>query len=254
MTVDAVIVDDLWVGYRRTDVGIIRGRRGEPRWGLRELEFSVPHGECLGVIGPNGAGKTTLLQTLAGVLQPTRGRVLTVGPVSSLIELTAGFHRELTGTQNVLLQGVLIGMRRSEVRERLDSIIEFSELDQEILNAPLRMYSAGMGLRLGFALAVSMEPSVLLVDEVLAVGDELFRNKCMNKVHELQTNGCAVVMVSHDLNLVAQRCDRVGLLEGGEMLVIDEPAAVIAEYRRRGMHVTPADNTLPNERRMFRPA
>src|SRR3979411_1449141 len=117
MTVDAVIVDDLWVGYRRAAAGIFRARRGEPRWGLREVEFSVPHGECLGVIGPNGAGKTTLLPTLAGGLQPTRGRVLTVGRVSSLIELTAGFHRELTGAQNVLLQGVLLGMRRNEVRE-----------------------------------------------------------------------------------------------------------------------------------------
>jgi ABC-type polysaccharide/polyol phosphate transport system ATPase subunit len=254
MTVDAVIVDDLWVGYRRTDVGIFRGRRGEPRWGLREVEFSVRHGECLGVIGPNGAGKTTLLQTLAGVLQPTRGRVLTVGRVSSLIELTAGFHRELTGSQNVLLQGVLLGMRRNEVRERLDSIIEFSELEKEILDAPLRMYSAGMGLRLGFALAISMEPSVLLVDEVLAVGDELFRTKCMNRVHELQANGCAVVMVSHDLDLIAKRCDRVGLLESGEMALIAQPAVAIAEYRRRGMHVAPTDATLPGDRRMFRQA
>ena len=254
MTGDAVIVEDLWVGYRRTDVGIFRGRRGEPRWGLREIDFTVQPGECLGVIGPNGAGKTTLLQTLAGVLQPTRGTVLTVAPVSSLIELTAGFHRELTGLQNVLLQGVLIGMRRSEVRERLESIIEFSGLDDEVLNEPLRMYSAGMGLRLGFALAVSMEPAALLVDEVLAVGDEIFREKCMNKVHELQTNGCAVVMVSHDLDLIAKRCDRVGLLEDGSMVLIDEPEVAIAEYRRRGMHETAVDTTLPNERRMYRRA
>jgi ABC-type polysaccharide/polyol phosphate transport system ATPase subunit len=208
----------------------------------------------LGIIGPNGAGKTTLLQTLAGVLQPARGRVVTAGRVSSLIELTAGFHRELTGTQNVLFQGVLLGMRRSEVRERLDSIVEFSELDEDVLGAPLRMYSAGMGLRLGFSLAVSMEPSVLLVDEVLAVGDERFRTKCMNKVRELQAGGCAVVMVSHDLSLVAQRFDRVGLLENGEMALIDTPDVAIAEYRRRGLHVTAADTTLPYERQMYRQA
>ena len=194
------------------------------------------------------------MQTLAGVLQPTRGRVLTVGPVSSLIELTAGFHRELSGTQNVLLQGVLLGLRRSEVRAQLDAIIEFSELDDDVMREPLRMYSAGMGLRLGFALVVIMEPSVLLIDEVLAVGDELFRVKCMNKVHDLQANGCAVVMVSHDLELVAQRCDRVGLLEAGEIRLIDKPAPVIAEYRRRGLHVTAPDEGLPETRRMFRQA
>ncbi len=250
----AIIVDDVWVGYRRTDVGIFKGRRAEPWWGLREIDFSVERGEWFGVIGPNGAGKTTLLQTLAGVLQPTRGKVLTAGVVSSLIELTAGFHRELTGRQNLVLQGVLLGMRRRDVRARLDEIMAFSGLTDEVLDEPLRMYSAGMGLRLGFALAVHTDPAVLLIDEVLAVGDEAFRARCAAKVEELRDEGCAVVMVSHDLELVTKHCDRVGLLDSGQMKLIDEPQVTIVEYLRLGLHVADEPPVLPQNRQLFRGA
>jgi lipopolysaccharide transport system ATP-binding protein len=250
----AALVDDVWVGYRRSDVGIIKGRRAEPWWGLREIDFTVAPGEWFGVIGPNGAGKTTLLQTLAGVLVPTRGRVVTAGKVSSLIELTAGFHRELTGRQNLLLQGVLLGMRRREVRERLDEIMAFSGLTREVLDEPLRMYSAGMGLRLGFSLAVHTNPAVLLVDEVLAVGDEAFRLRCAQKVEELRGRGCAVLMVSHDLDLVGERCDRAGLLEAGQMRMIDKPSTVIDEYRRRGLRAVVEEPVRPEDQRLFRGA
>lgn len=250
----AVIVDDVWIGYRRTDVGLLKGRRTEPWWGLREIDFSVAPGEWLGVIGPNGAGKTTLLQTLAGVLRPTRGQVVTSGVVSSLIELTAGFHRELSGRQNLVLQGVLLGLRRQQVRDRLDEIMEFSGLTPEVLDEPLRMYSAGMGLRLGFALAVSTNPSVLLVDEVLAVGDEVFRARCAERVEQLRGEGCAIVLVSHDLDLVRDHCDRVGLLEAGRLNLIDKPGVVIEEYRRRGLHMASLEPVLPENRRMFRGA
>jgi ABC-type polysaccharide/polyol phosphate transport system ATPase subunit len=246
----SVAVHDLWVGYRRRDVGIIKGRRGEPRWGLRELSFDVAPGECLGVIGSNGAGKTTLLQTIAGVLRPSRGTVFARGRIASMIELTAGFNRELTGRQNLLLQGVLLGVSRAEIRKRYESIVEFSGLSEEMMASPMRMYSAGMGLRLGFSMVVNTDPDVLLVDEVLAVGDENFRARCDERVEFLQSKGTAVVLVSHDLDLIAKRSGRTMLLDRGMAVTIGAPTEVLAEYRERGLHL--GDELSADERRMFR--
>ena len=228
----AVVVDGLWEGFRR------RGRygwrrRGEPRWALRDVSLSVAQGRALGVIGANGSGKTTLLQVLAGVLRPSRGSVDVWGRVASLVDLSAGFHRDLTGHENVLIGGVLLGLTRAEIRERSDDIVAFSGLPADALDAPLSAYSAGMGLRLGFALVVHTDPDVLLVDEVLAVGDDAFRAQGLGRVDELRQTGTSLVLVSHDLDLVRERCDEVAVLERGELAFIGSPDEGVAYYRAR---------------------
>ena len=232
MSDPAVVVDGLWEGYRR------RGRygwrrRGEPTWALRDVSLTVGQGRALGVIGANGSGKTTLLQVLAGVLRPSRGRVEVRGRSASLVDLSAGFHRDLTGHENVLIGGVLLGLSRDEIRRRYDEIVDFSGLPADALDAPLSAYSAGMGLRLGFSLVVHTDPDVLLVDEVLAVGDEAFRAKSLGRVDQLRANGTSLVLVSHDLDLVQQRCDDVAVLERGELASIGPPAESVEYYRAR---------------------
>jgi ABC-type polysaccharide/polyol phosphate transport system ATPase subunit len=228
----AVVVDGLWEGFRR------RGRygwrrRGEPRWALRDVSLTVGRGSALGVIGANGSGKTTLLQVLAGVLRPTRGRAEVTGRTASLVDLSAGFHRDLTGHENVLVGGVLLGLSRAEIRRRYDEIVAFSGLPADALDAPLSAYSAGMGLRLGFSLVVHTDPDVLLVDEVLAVGDDGFRAQSLARVDELRARGTTLVLVSHDLELVRRRCDEVAVLERGELARIGSPDEAVAYYRDR---------------------
>ena len=235
----AVVVDGLWEGYRR------RGRygwrrRGEPHWALRDVSLTVGEGRALGVIGANGSGKTTLLQVLAGVLRPSKGRVEVPGRAASLVDLSAGFHRDLTGHENVLIGGVLLGLSREEIRRRYDEIVEFSGLPGDALDAPLSSYSAGMGLRLGFSLVIHTDPDVLLVDEVLAVGDDVFRTKSLAKVDELRANGTSLVLVSHDLELVLAHCDDVAVLERGELASIGSPEASVAYYRDRPTAAGPA--------------
>ena len=235
MSEPAVLVDGLWEGFRR------RGRygwrrRGEPHWALRDVSLTVGRGRALGVIGANGSGKTTLLQVLSGVLRPSRGRVEVRGRAASLVDLSAGFHRDLTGHENVLVGGVLLGLSRAEIRARYDEIVAFSGLPTDALDAPLSSYSAGMGLRLGFALVVHTDPDVLLVDEVLAVGDDAFRDKGLARIDALRATGTALVLVSHDLELVQAACDEVAVLERGELAHVGEPDGAVAYYRsRRGI-------------------
>jgi ABC-type polysaccharide/polyol phosphate transport system ATPase subunit len=228
----SIVVDGLWEGFRR------RGRYGwrqpgEPRWALRDISLTVGRGRALGVIGANGSGKTTLLQVLAGVLRPTRGGVSVRGRTASLVDLSAGFHRDLTGHENLLIGGVLLGMPRAEVRRRYDEIVAFSGLASDSLDAPLSAYSAGMGLRLGFSLVVHTEPDVLLVDEVLAVGDEAFRAQGIAKVDQLRSEGTTLVLVSHDLDLVRDHCDEVAVLEEGSLGRIGSPEDAVGYYRSR---------------------
>ena len=228
----AVVVDGLWEGFRRR--GRYGWRRpGEPRWALRDLSLTVGRGRALGVIGANGSGKTTLLQVLAGVLRPTRGTVSVRGRAASLVDLSAGFHRDLTGHENLLIGGVLLGMSRAEVRRRYDEIVAFSGLPEDVLHAPLSAYSAGMGLRLGFSLVVHTDPDVLLVDEVLAVGDESFRSKGIARIDHLRSEGTALVLVSHDLDLVGDHCDEVAVLEEGSLARIGSPGDAVGYYRSR---------------------
>ena len=248
MTPPGVVVDGLWEAYRRRGRSGWR-RRGDVTWALRDVSLEVPRGAMLGVIGSNGSGKTTLLQVLAGVLTPTRGSVTVGGRVASLVDLSAGFHRDLTGHENLVIGGVLLGVPRAQLRRRYDDITAFSGLAPEALDAPLSSYSAGMGLRLGFSLVVHTDPDVLLVDEVLAVGDEAFQNQCVAEVERLQAGGCAVVLVSHDLGLVRRLCDRAALLDGGRLVEVGPPAEVV-ERHAASVRSAPGD-PLPADRRLF---
>ena len=196
------------------------------------MSFEARPGECLGVIGPNGAGKSTALGLMAGVLRPSHGSVETHGRICPLLQLGAGFHSELNGRENILLNGILLGLTRREVLDRVDDIIDFSELNQFVERAAAT-YSSGMIARLGFAVAVHLQPDILLIDEVLAVGDESFRKKCLQRMQQFRDGRTTMVFVSHEMASVLQICDRVALVEGGRLVAIGEPADVIDCYRRR---------------------
>jgi ABC-type polysaccharide/polyol phosphate transport system ATPase subunit len=222
-------VDGLWESYRRKSRRGWR-RRGEDHWALLDVSFTVDRGEMLGIIGPNGSGKSTLLQCLAGVHSPTRGSVRTRGRVASMVELSAGLHRELTGRENLLVAGSLSGLSRAEVRARYDRMASFSGLDDDVLDSPLRTYSAGMGLRLGISVVLNSDPDVLLVDEVLAVGDAEFQERCLARVADLRAEGAAIVLVSHDLRLIERTCSRVAILRAGVLEYEGAPAAAVSRY------------------------
>jgi ABC-2 type transport system ATP-binding protein len=189
----------------------------EEFWALRDVDFEVEEGETLGLLGRNGSGKSTLLKCVAGILQPTDGTITTVGRLAALLELGAGFHPELTGRENVFLNASILGLPKRDIEKRFDEIVAFAELEQFIDNQ-VKYYSSGMYVRLGFAVAVNMEPDVLLVDEVLAVGDEAFQRKCMDRVKQFQREGRTIVFVTHDAERVRQICKRAIVLEDGRMV------------------------------------
>jgi lipopolysaccharide transport system ATP-binding protein len=237
-----VIFDQVSKRYRLGTLGTLRGavsgllsrlRDGNdsPRtlWALRNVSFRVEPGESQGLIGPNGAGKTTALKLLSNITQPTSGQIAVHGRVSSLIELGAGFHPELTGRENIYLNGAILGLRRHEIGRKLDAIIAFSGLER-FIDTPVKRYSSGMYVRLGFAVAAHVEPDILLVDEVLAVGDASFRHRCIQRMRELRRNGTTVVFVSHNMHLVRDMCNSALLLMKGQIRAQGELAAVISEY------------------------
>jgi ABC-type polysaccharide/polyol phosphate transport system ATPase subunit len=199
---------------------------------LDDLSFRVQRGEALGVIGHNGSGKTSLLRLLAGVLTPTRGVVDVRGRITTLIDLGAGFNQELSGEENVYLCGALYGFSRAAMRARFDRIVKFAELER-FIEVPVKNYSAGMSARLGFAIATDVDPEVLLVDEVLGVGDEAFQNKCRERMNQFKKQGRTIVLVSHDLHAVETFCDRAILLEHGKLAAEGNPREVVETYRRR---------------------
>jgi len=207
-----------------------RGRlRREEYWGLDRVSFAVEAGECLGVIGHNGAGKSTLLKLIAGVLSPDLGRIAVRGRVGTLIEIGAGFHPMLTGRENIYVNGAILGMRKREIDARFDEIVEFAGIG-EFLDSPVKHYSSGMYVRLGFAIAVHTWPEVLLVDEALAVGDVSFQIKCLNRLQQLKRDGTAVILVSHHESQVRRSCDRCLLLQHGVIAAHGSSAEVYAEY------------------------
>lgn len=199
-------------------------------WALRHVSFQVRPGEAVGLVGANGSGKSTLLKLAAGVLQPTEGQVRVEGRVSPLIELAAGFDPELSGRDNVFLNGALLGRSRREMALRIERIAEFAELT-DFMDVPVKNYSSGMYARLGFAVAVDVEPDVLMVDEVLAVGDERFQAKCAERIREIRTGGTTLFYVSHQMDQVAATCDRVLLLHHGRLCHDGPPAESIRRYR-----------------------
>jgi lipopolysaccharide transport system ATP-binding protein len=199
---------------------------------LSDVSLAVPRGECLGIIGVNGSGKSTALGLMAGVLRPTAGTVRTRGRICPLLELGAGFHPELTGIENICLNAVLLGLTRAEVRERADDIIAFSGLG-EFVARPVRVYSSGMVARLAFSVAVHIDPEILLVDEMLSVGDLAFQHKCLKRMRAFLDEGKTMVFVSHNMTAVEAVCTRAAWLDDGRLVDVGEPAAIAAAYARR---------------------
>lgn len=205
-------------------------KRKEDFWALKDISFDVQRAEALGIIGHNGAGKSTILKLLSRITTPTTGEIMINGRLSALIEVGSGFHPELTGRENVYLNGSILGMTRREITQKLESIVEFAELRQ-FIDTPVKRYSSGMYVRLGFSIAAHLNPDVLLLDEVLAVGDAAFQSKCIQRIMELKKNGTTIVFISHDLRAVQQLCDRVILLKKGHIEAEGDPAGTIAKYQ-----------------------
>ncbi len=211
---------------------LARGERGshyEEIWALRDVSFEVPEGQVLGVIGKNGAGKSTLLKILTRITTPTSGSVEIRGRVGSLLEVGTGFHPELTGRENVFLNGSVLGMKRQEIQRKYDEIVQFSGVER-FIDTPVKRYSSGMSVRLAFAVAAHLEPEILLIDEVLAVGDAEFQRKCLGRMEDLSSSGRTIVFVSHQMQAVTQLCDRVILLEQGGVALDGPSSTVVAHY------------------------
>ena len=244
MTQPAIEVENLGKSYRLRGVAktslrdlLVSGWKREQAelfWALREVSFSVPRGASVGVVGPNGSGKSSLLGLIAGTITPTTGAVRTHGTISSLLELGAGFHPDLSGRENVYLNAAVLGIPREDVTRRMDHIIEFSGL-RDFIDMPVKNYSSGMYVRLGFAVAVEMNPEILLVDEVLAVGDLAFQMKCFDRIRDFQKRGKTILLVTHDLVSVEQFCDEVKLIHQGRLVAQGNPSDVILTYLKTYM-------------------
>jgi ABC-type polysaccharide/polyol phosphate transport system ATPase subunit len=216
---------------RQSLADLVTRRREQRFWALRHVSVDLTQGESLGVIGPNGAGKSTLLQVLAGILHPSEGVVDVRGQISGLLTLGAGFDQELTGRENILLAGAFLGLDDAVVAEILPAIIEFADLG-DFIDAPIKVYSSGMRARLGFSIATSVDPDILLLDEVLATGDAIFREKSKARVIELVRAAKAVVLVTHDMNWVTEYCNRALLIEKGRVVLEGEPEEVVELHRQ----------------------
>ena len=203
-----------------------------PFWALNEVSFQVEQGEILGIIGHNGAGKSTILKLLSRVTFPTSGQIVTHGRMAALIELGAGFHPDLSGRENIYLNGVILGLKRREIDAQLDKIVEFAELEQ-FIDTPVKRYSSGMYVRLAFAVAAHVRADLILVDEVLSVGDAAFQQRCLTKMHELHRDGATIVLVSHNLWSVSTFCTRALLLRAGRIVAEGHPVEVIQNYRQQ---------------------
>jgi ABC-2 type transport system ATP-binding protein len=215
---------------------LIRGNGwSDPFYALRDVSFTIRKGETVGILGSNGSGKSTSLKLIAGVMAPNSGEVHVHGRVSPLIELGAGFHPDLTGRENVYMNASILGMTGREIRERFDDIVDFAEL-WEFMETPVKRYSSGMYGRLGFAVAVHSDPDILLVDEVLAVGDAAFSEKCLEKIREFQEQGVTIVIVSHSQDTIREFCERAILLDHGRLLEDGPPGPVLRRYWKVAHH------------------
>jgi ABC-type polysaccharide/polyol phosphate transport system ATPase subunit len=212
------------------------GLRWRPKaelWALQDVSFEVEKGEAVGIVGHNGAGKSTILKLLSSITAPTQGEITIRGRLSALVEVGSGFHPELTGLENIYLNGSILGMRRSEITAKVESIIEFAGVRDHI-DIAVKKYSSGMYLRLGFSIAAHLDPDILLLDEVLAVGDVSFQEKCLNRISELRAAGRTIVFITHDLAALTRLCDRAMLMDSGRLLMTGSPRKVIDEYLTMG--------------------
>ncbi|MFC1754925.1 ABC transporter ATP-binding protein [Thermoproteota archaeon] len=198
-------------------------------WALRNVNFTVRKGETLGIIGENGSGKSTLLRILSGVTRPTEGEIEIKGKIASLLELGAGFHPDLTGRENIYINAAILGLHRRQIDEKFDSIVDFAEIG-DFIDAPIKTYSSGMQLRLGFAVAINVDPDILLIDEVLAVGDASFQRKCLTKLNEFKKEEKTLIFISHDLDAISAICDRAILMGKSKLLNQGNPRKVISQY------------------------
>jgi len=224
--------------------------RYEEFWALRDLSLDVEHGQTFGIIGGNGSGKSTLLKVLAGILRPDEGTAAVDGRLSALLELGAGFHPELTGRENVFLNGAILGFTARDIRSRFDDIVGFAELDR-FIDEPVRNYSSGMYVRLGFSVAIHVEPEVLLVDEVLAVGDLTFQKRCLDRFAQLKAEGRTIVVVSHDLDMVGWLCDRTAWIQQGTLRAVGPSAEVIDRFATGAESGGPTDGSIGGARPAF---
>ena len=215
-------------------------------WAIRDINFEVREGEIVGVIGRNGAGKSTLLKILSRITAPTCGTVRYQGRMASLLEVGSGFHRELTGRENIYLNGAILGMRRAEIRRKLDQIVAFAEVEK-FLDTPVKFYSSGMYVRLAFAVAAHLETEILIIDEVLAVGDASFQKKCLGKMGEVAEQGRTVLFVSHTMPMILNLCSRCVLLEGGRVTADNEPTNVVNLYLSKAMSTEGVKDLNPAE-------
>ena len=223
----------------REALGLSRKKRYKEHYALKGLSFDVEEGECIGIIGVNGSGKSTILKIITGVLQPTSGTVSVDGRISALLELGAGFNMEYTGLENVFLNGTMIGFSEDEIKSRLDDILKFADIG-DFIHQPVKTYSSGMFVRLAFAVAINIDPEILIVDEALSVGDVFFQAKCFHKFEEFKNQGKTILIVSHDLSSIAKYCDRVLLLHHGELLNQGSPKAMVDLYKQLLVKQDPA--------------
>jgi len=220
-----------------------RPSRGEKFWALRDVSFEINHGEVVGIVGRNGAGKSTLLKILSRITEPTTGFAEIRGRVGSLLEVGTGFHPELTGRENIYLNGAILGMKKVQIDRKFDEIVDFAEVEK-FIDTPIKHYSSGMHLRLAFAVAAYLEPEIMIIDEVLAVGDATFQRKCLNKMQDVRQHGRTVLFVSHNMPAITRLCDRAILLSEGKM-VADGPATkIVSEYMDSGLGIGPVREWL----------
>jgi lipopolysaccharide transport system ATP-binding protein len=212
-------------------------------WALRDISVTVEEGEAVGIIGPNGAGKSTVLKLISRIIEPTSGEIEVNGRIGALLELGAGFHPDLSGRENIYLNGSILGLGRAEVNERLDDIVAFAELER-FIDMPVRHYSSGMYVRLGFSVAVHTDPEILLIDELLAVGDAAFQRKCLDKIDELRRRGVTILFISHSADTVRSLCSRAIWLDEGHMIADGSAEAVVARYLDRTWSEEKKDTSL----------
>jgi ABC-2 type transport system ATP-binding protein len=245
MTDNAIVVNSLWKKFRiyhernqYLKSTITKGKRAlyEDFWALRDVSFEVPIGQTFGIIGANGSGKSTLLKCLAGILTPDKGSLTSTGRTAALLELGAGFHPDLSGRENISLNGAILGMTRREIENKFDNIVSFAGLEK-FIDTPVKNYSSGMVVRLGFAIAINVEPEILIIDEVLAVGDEEFQQRCFQKIEDFRRDGRTIIFVSHGLGQVSQLCEKALWLENGTVRTIDTSYKVVAEYTGKSRQI-----------------
>jgi lipopolysaccharide transport system ATP-binding protein len=255
------IVDGLKAPYRRA-ANLLRGHStGDAEldatiWALKDISFEIKHGDIIGIVGKNGSGKSTLLKVLSRITEPTTGYVDIYGRVGSLLEVGTGFHPELTGRENISLNGAILGMKRTDIRKKFDEIVAFAEVEK-FIDTPVKHYSSGMYLRLAFAVAAHLEPEILIVDEVLAVGDTAFQNKCLGKMGEVASEGRTVLLVSHNMNAILRLCREAILLDQGKIIFQGQSSEVVKRHlgsgNRTGAEKIWRAEELPSTCGPFRP-